>query len=109
MHEYLVRTINIGLAVKRFNDMLEGIEIPAQAERAATTLINKLVPSYAAVAVAVTDDRPASISDLNAVLIHAGLSSEIFPTRPQLIESTLEKVEAVQENRGDRVPPEAQS
>jgi hypothetical protein len=105
IHEYLVRTVNVGLAAKVLRDVLNKKEVPLQRERVALAIWNKLVPSLAAMHVEIQDSRPGSVHDLNAMLLASGLDA--LDTDTQVIESTVEKVEAVQENRGDRVPPEA--
>jgi hypothetical protein len=107
LHEMLVKSINVGLAASTFNDMLNDREVPAQRERTAVEIWRKLVPTMAAMHVEIQDSRPGSVHDLNAMLLASGLDA--LTTEPQVIESTVEKVEAVQENSQGGVCPEAES
>jgi hypothetical protein len=92
IHEYLVRTVNVGLAAKVLRDVLEHKEIPLQRERVALAIWNKLVPSRAALAVEVHHEGPASVHDLNAMLISSGLDA--LPVNGQVIDSTVEKLDS---------------
>ena len=105
LHEYLVRSINIGLAAKTFNDMLQEIPVSPQRERAATTLINKLVPSMAALSVEVTDSRPVNVHDLNTLLTLNGLDA--LPLPGQAIEHQSEKVNACEKTEEVGYPRDA--
>jgi hypothetical protein len=84
IHEYLVRTVNVGLAAKVLRDVLEHREVPLQRERVALAIWNKLVPSLAAMHVQIQDDRPKSVHDLNARLLLAGLDALPTDTAPAL-------------------------
>jgi hypothetical protein len=75
LHEYMVKGINIGLAITTFNDALTGGDVSPQRERIATVIWNKIVPSMAALQVEVHDARPKSTHDLNAMLLSAGLDA----------------------------------
>jgi hypothetical protein len=92
LNEMLVRTINVGLAARALNDVLEHKDIPLQRERVALAIWNKLVPSLAAVALEVRSEGPASVHDLNAMLISSGLDA--LPVSGQAIDSTVEKLDS---------------
>ena len=104
IHEYLVRTTNVGLAARTLNQGLDGLEVPLQRERVALAIWNKLVPSLAAVHMEVSDSRPQSIHDLNAMLVLNRL--EPITDDTQLIDN-VEKSESLIENPEGAVPPEA--
>ncbi|GAF92632.1 unnamed protein product, partial [marine sediment metagenome] len=53
--------------------------------------IDKCLPSLAAIMVEVRSDAPASIHDLNSMLLSSGLPAL---DTPQAIESTVEKLES---------------
>ena len=106
IHEYLVRTTNVGLAARTLNEILDGGEVSAQRERCAYEIWRKLVPSMAAVAIEHRTDGPESIHDLNAMLLSTGLEPLPAPDT-QVIESTVEKVESVQEKSEGGAPPDS--
>ena len=108
IHEYLVRTTKVGLAAKTLNDILDGVDVSAQRERAAYEIWRKLVPSMQAIAIEHRAEGPASIHDLNAMLLSTGLEALPSPDT-QVIESTQEKVVAVQEKLEGAAPPEAEA
>jgi hypothetical protein len=104
IHEYLVRTVNVGLAAKVLRDVLEHKEVPLQRERVALAIWNKLVPSMAALAIEHHHDGPASIHDLNAMLLSTGLEALPSPGG-EVIDNVQEKVIASQEKSEGAVPP----
>lgn len=75
LHEYLVRSVNVGKAASTLNDMLHDIEVSPQRERTAIEIWRKLVPSLQAVAIEIQDARPVNVHDLNAMLLHSGLDA----------------------------------
>lgn len=85
----MVRTINVGLAARTLNDVLNHMDVPLQRERVALAIFNKLVPSMAAMHVEVHDARPQSVHDLNAMLLASGLD---------VIEHTPEKSQTATES-----------
>jgi hypothetical protein len=89
LHEYMVRSVNVGKAAATLNDMLHELPVSPQRERTAVEIWRKLVPSMAAIAVEHHHEGPASVHDLNAMLISSGLDA--LPTNGQVIDSTVEK------------------
>lgn len=75
LHEYLIQSVNVGLAARTLNDVLECVEVSVQRERVALAIWNKLVPTLAAVAIDVRHEGPESVHDLNAMLISNGLDA----------------------------------
>ena len=73
LHEYMVRSVNVGKAAATLNDMLHEREVSPQRERTAVEIWRKLVPSMAAVAVEHHVEGPQSVHDLNAMLLSSGL------------------------------------
>ena len=92
IHEYLVRTTNVGLAARTLNEILNDVEVSPQRERCAYEIWRKLVPSMMAIEASVHHDRPVSVHDLNAMLLSNGLDA--LPLPGQAIEHVAEKVNA---------------
>ena len=91
INQMLVRCINVGLAARTFNDILDDIEVSPQRERIAVEIWRKLVPSYAAVHMEVHDNRPQSIHDLNSRLLMSGLDPlDITPEKTIVAEDDSE-------------------
>ena len=64
------------LAAKVLNRCINGDDtVTPQMERVATVIYNKMVPSYAAIAVEIHVDRPENVFALNAMLLSAGLDA----------------------------------
>ena len=107
IHEYLVRTVNVGLAAKVLRDVLEHKEVPLQRERVALAIWNKLVPSMAAIAIEHRTEGPESIHDLNAMLLSTGL--EALTTDPQVLDIVPEKVIASEEKLEGAAPRDSEA
>jgi hypothetical protein len=103
--ETLRQRIHSAKAVDKLNAAIAGEPITMVQFNSIRLAIDKCLPSLAAIMVEIKDDRPRTIHDLNAELLASGLDA--LDTGPQLIESTVEKVEAVQENSQGGGCPEA--
>jgi hypothetical protein len=77
--ETIRERIDAGKAVGNLNRMVDGIELPAQQERATLFIINKLLPSLQAVAVQVQHTQPASKGDIDALLLSSGIKPDLLP------------------------------
>ncbi|GAG15494.1 unnamed protein product [marine sediment metagenome] len=82
------KALNVTMAADVLNRCINEIPVSMQAERVALAIYNKTVPSLAAVALEIHDDRPVNVHDLNAMLLSSGLPAL---DTPQAIESTVEK------------------
>ena len=105
LHEYLIRTTNVGLAARTLNEVLDGIEVTLQRERVALAIWNKLIPTMAALSVEVHDARPVNVHDLNAMLLSNGLDA--LPLPGQAIEHTSKKVEVGEKKLEGGYTPDA--
>jgi hypothetical protein len=96
--------IKCGKAVKNLNLMLKGESLDSQTERATYFTLNKLLPSLQAIAVQVEHKVSASMSDLEARALAAGMDPEaLFHSRPSI---TQEKTDSPAESLEGPPPPE---
>ena len=100
--ETLRDRIQAGIAVDNLNAMVSGTELPVQQERTTIFVINKLLPSIAAVAVEVSHKQAVSIDDLRNRAEALGVDPSQLLT--QAIDSTAEKVESVQDKLDTPLP-----
>ena len=108
IHEYLVRTTNVGLAARTLNEILDGKEVPLQRERAAYELWRKLVPSRAAVSVEHRVQEVESIHDVHALLLSTGLPIDVLE-HTQPIDIVPEKVIASEEKSEAPAPRDGEA
>ena len=100
--ETLRDRIQAGIAVDNLNAMISGTELPVQQERSTIFVINKLLPSIAAVSVEVSHKQAVSIDDLRNRAEALGVDPATLLT--QAIDSTAEKVESVQDKLDTPIP-----
>jgi hypothetical protein len=81
--------------------MANGTEYPLQQERATLFIVNKLLPSLQAVAIAIHEADPLSRHDIDSLLLTSGLSPQLIdgftednqPVTAELIDSSDDSIE----------------
>jgi hypothetical protein len=105
LHETLRDRIQSGMAATVINQALNGVDVPRKQLDTAIFVVGKFLPSYAAVAMAVHEDRPESIHDLNSMLLSNGIN--VLPDM-QAIDS-VENSDSAQEESERGAPPDAEA
>ena len=108
--EVIKKGLRVRNAINVLNACIDGGDSPPtlQQERVAIVIFNKFVPSLQAVAMEIRSEGPASIHDLNAMLLSTGLEALPSPSQ-QPIDNVEEKVVATQEKSETPAPPDAEA